>query len=98
MLSECIESSEFTQDDLKRRKESRIRFEDYSNDELFEPYYSNLSMEEQIRFRKSLIKSKELLFRESSIEIGCVTQLLAANKLKVSLFLTNVSREVMTNV
>jgi hypothetical protein len=45
-----------------------VRFEDTDTSaELFEPYYSGLTLEEQIRFRKALLKSKELLFKSPII-------------------------------
>lgn len=74
-----------------------IKFEDSNNySEMFEPYYSSLTLEEQVRFRKALLKSKELLFKSNVLEVGCVTEVVAVNGLNVNLFVTNTSLETVT--
>lgn len=45
-----------------------------------------------------MLKSKELLYKSSIIEVGCVTELTSVNSLKVSLFITNTSKETVTNL
>ena len=48
-----------------------------------------LSSEELIRFKRTLLKPKEILYKDQNIEVGCLTQLLDSNRIKVCLVVTN---------
>ena len=48
-----------------------------------------LSREFRVRFKRSCLKKKELLYKLNNIEVGVISELKAEDEVSVAVFLTN---------
>ena len=55
-----------------------------------------LPTEMQIRFRKSLLKAKEILFKNKFIEVGIISTLNNEIELQMTIIFTNISDNSLT--
>lgn len=57
--------------------------------EEFQQYFIKMPRESYIRFCRSCLKNKELLYKENELEIGVISERLSSSKLRLLLHYTN---------
>ena len=84
-----------------QKKEKHLRvpqevFHQYKDPKTcFYPFYDLLASELRVRFRKSLIKAKEILFKDKSLQIGVLTSLHNDIEIDMTIIYTNLSESTI---